>query len=795
MTDNRMSLFCLVDGEATPFSMTISSSDTVDGLKNLIVYGDQAPAFRDVAAKDLTLWRVSIPDDDDNGLPITLDSVAEKKKLKATAKLSKIFDTELPEDTIHIIVQRPPPAASLSKRKWLSSVAEGRMVKRKLDTAPYSRGEGSLVFSDQHFRGFPLNDKSNFESIRANPQFAYFDRTRYITELQDSLENVILFLRPRRFGKSLFVSTLAHFHGVEHAHNYAALFEGLDVARDVKSRDRTIKAFKPGLYLIMAFDFSAVNRSNDVNKAAENLNNMINDAIFAFCRTYAHYLGEDTCQQLEAELHQDAGGSLDVCVDLISARLEAVWSKDDVLYNVKGIYLLADECDAFSNEYLDPDDPARWNHFNRVSNLNSILKGFWSIVKSKLGPRRIAKCFITGVSPLSMADHTSGFNVATNVSWWKEYSGLCGLTEEDVKAALKLPSVCESEEEIAKHLKIMKENYNGYNFVESGTAPHIFNTNTCLEYLDGVIRRKPINPVTVSNSEVSVVSLQILAASPIACGVVSDSLRNRFISYDELPQTFSLTTFATDVMTSVPAFISYMVHIGGLTFRDNCKQVQLPNHIAALRFGNAVLMHHNLRLQDVSLAFQNIVSTGSIHRALLLYEQLMQARDPSGSHERIDMTIHVPSRKRLLILEWKAIQIDFLDSSELLKWGSDCRVNMSTQGRKLECLTGFAHARQILDLKFTTFDNSRSGMLIREWVLKGPSQASFGTISPQEQLAEYIASPTVTGWKKEKGIEEVLAYLVVVVGSRRILIWEMDKDGCFRKDPQLAAQPSDSHEV
>ncbi|KFH62927.1 hypothetical protein MVEG_11451 [Podila verticillata NRRL 6337] len=375
-----------------------------------------------------------------------------------------------------------------------------------------------------------------------------------------------------------------------------------------------------------------------------------------------------------------------------------------------------------------------------------------------------------------MADHTSGFNVATNVSWWKEYSGLCGLTEEDVKAALKLPSVCESEEEIAKHLKIMKENYNGYNFVESGTAPHIFNTNTCLEYLD-----------------------------------------------------------ATDVMTSVPAFISYLVHIGGLTFRDNCKQVQLPNHIAALRFGNAVLMHHNLRLQDVSLAFQNIVSTGSIHRALLLYEQLMQARDvsysdfkkdeekhrdsfyhtiignshpslrelgleswitkPSGSHERIDMTIHVPSRKRLLILEWKAIQIDFLDSSELLKGGSDCTVNMSTQGRKLECLTGFAHARQILDLKVATFDNWRSGMLIREWVLKGPSQASFGTISPQEQLAEYIASPTVTGWKKEKGIEEVLAYLVAVVGSRRILIWEMDKDGCFRKDPQLAAQPSNSHEV
>ncbi|KAF9301974.1 hypothetical protein BGZ74_006041 [Mortierella antarctica] len=440
MTDNILTLFCLVDGEATSnaFPVEIESTKTVGHLKDLIK-AKKTNNFHAVDANELTLWRVSVPAD---------------------------YQT-----------------ASSSKRKWLSSMA-GRIVKRKLETVPYNRGEASLVFSDTHFTGFPLNDKTSFESIRANPQYAYFDRTRYITELQDSREDVILFLRPRRFGKSLFVSTLAHFHGVEHLHNYAALFEGLDVDRDVKSRDRTIKAFKPGLYLIMAFDFSAVNRSHDVKKAAENLINMINDAIFAFIRTYAHYLGKDTCQLLEDNLHQDAVGSLNACVDLISARLQAVSSKDDELYDVKGIYLLADEYDAFSNEYLDPDDPTRWNHFDRVSNPNSILKGFWSTVKSKLGPRRIAKCFITGVSPLSMADHTSGFNVATYVSWRKEFSGLCGLTEEDVKAALKLPSVCESEEEIAKHLTIMRDNYNGYNFVESGTAPHIFNTNTCLEYLD-----------------------------------------------------------------------------------------------------------------------------------------------------------------------------------------------------------------------------------------------------------------------------------------------------------------------
>jgi hypothetical protein len=64
--------------------------------------------FDDIAAKNLTLFRVTIPDDDDNDLPILLDSVPEKKKLKATHELSDVFEDQLPKKTIHIIVQRPP---------------------------------------------------------------------------------------------------------------------------------------------------------------------------------------------------------------------------------------------------------------------------------------------------------------------------------------------------------------------------------------------------------------------------------------------------------------------------------------------------------------------------------------------------------------------------------------------------------------------------------------------------------------------------------------------------------------
>ncbi|KAK5797024.1 hypothetical protein F5H01DRAFT_385359 [Linnemannia elongata] len=118
MNDNHLTLFCLVDGEATSnaFPVKIESSKTIGDFKDLIKT-TLSPQFDDITAKDLALWRVSIHDDDDNDLPVLLDSVPVKKKLRATNKLSMVFDADLPEDTIHVIVQRPLPAAKREREE------------------------------------------------------------------------------------------------------------------------------------------------------------------------------------------------------------------------------------------------------------------------------------------------------------------------------------------------------------------------------------------------------------------------------------------------------------------------------------------------------------------------------------------------------------------------------------------------------------------------------------------------------------------------------------------------------
>ncbi|KAK3836796.1 MAG: hypothetical protein J3R72DRAFT_526112 [Linnemannia gamsii] len=112
MDNNPLTLFCLVDGlpSSRAFEIEVSKTRTIAHLKDLIK-AKQTPAFDDITVDQLNLWRVSIPIiEEDDALPILLDNVADKDKKKPgpATRLSKVFPEDLPEETVHIIVQRPP---------------------------------------------------------------------------------------------------------------------------------------------------------------------------------------------------------------------------------------------------------------------------------------------------------------------------------------------------------------------------------------------------------------------------------------------------------------------------------------------------------------------------------------------------------------------------------------------------------------------------------------------------------------------------------------------------------------
>ena len=125
----------------------------------------------------LTLWSVSIPvsdDDDDDEVPVHINNTPkdDKKKLKATTKLSKVFGAELPEDTIHIIVQRPSPgnvallllhsltAHEVHCSNLIHTPVHSDIVQTPIAVPVAVRARSSTPFSDESRPNTPLSGKS-----------------------------------------------------------------------------------------------------------------------------------------------------------------------------------------------------------------------------------------------------------------------------------------------------------------------------------------------------------------------------------------------------------------------------------------------------------------------------------------------------------------------------------------------------------------------------------------------------------------------------------------------------------
>jgi hypothetical protein len=141
--------------------------------------------------------------------------------------------------------------------------------------------------------------------------------------------------------------------------------------------------------------------------------------------------------------------------------------------------LLADEYDAYANEYMDLYNPRLWSDTEPFL----VLMAFWSNVKAGgTSDYGIKNAYITGVTPLLLNDLISGANDQENISFSPRMSTICGLTRSDVLEALKI--ICDNEEEVQKHFKELQYYTNGYHFCQQRRVEPVFNTQTALLYLE-----------------------------------------------------------------------------------------------------------------------------------------------------------------------------------------------------------------------------------------------------------------------------------------------------------------------
>ena len=300
----------------------------------------------------------------------------------------------------------------------------------------------------------------NFVDIRKDDCY-FVDKTRFIPAMEQA-NKYFFFIRPRRFGKSLTMSMLQHYYDVLKKDKFESLYGGLYIGQHPTDERNS--------YLIIHLNFAVVNA--ELNNYRKSLDAHCNTRFNYFCDVYADYLPQGLKQEMNKK-----NGAVEQLDYLIGEC-----AKNDL-----NIYLFIDEYDHFTNKILA--EPDCLDEYRSETHGTGYLRNFFDTVKSGTYSS-IKRCFVTGVSPVTMDDLTSGFNIGTNYSTSPEFNELVGFTEEDVREMLDYyRTTVEFHHTTDELIELMKPWYDNYCFAkQSYGRTTMYNSNMVLYFVDNYIR-------------------------------------------------------------------------------------------------------------------------------------------------------------------------------------------------------------------------------------------------------------------------------------------------------------------
>ena len=300
----------------------------------------------------------------------------------------------------------------------------------------------------------------NFVAVRRDDCY-YVDKTRFIPVIEQA-NKFFFYIRPRRFGKSLTLSMLRHYYDVLQKDSFDALYGDLYVGQHPTPERNT--------YLILYLNFAIVNA--ELNNYRQALDAHCNTEFNYFCDVYADYLPAG----LKEEMNRKDGAVEQL--DFLNKECKKTNQK---------IYLFIDEYDHFTNKILS--EPGCLDDYMKETHSTGYLRSFFDTIKGGTDSS-IERCFVTGVSPVTMDDLTSGFNIGTNYSISPEFNELTGFSEEDVREMLDYyRTTCEFHHTTDELIQRMKPWYDNYCFaMQSYGKTTMYNSNMVLYFVDNYIR-------------------------------------------------------------------------------------------------------------------------------------------------------------------------------------------------------------------------------------------------------------------------------------------------------------------
>ena len=299
---------------------------------------------------------------------------------------------------------------------------------------------------------------ADFNDFRVK-NFYYVDKTRYIRDIEKK-GNFLFLIRPRRFGKSLFLGIMEAYYDIYFKDRFDYFFNGTEIHRSPTAEKNS--------YLVFKLNFSMVNP--DVSLVEGSFLNYIQESASGFVMKYGKLLDIDI-EKAETEFSSRKSAS-DVMVTLLKYCKR----------KKQKLYLIIDEYDNFANTILSE---AGEQEFQKITHGGGFLRAFFNVLKGGTTDTDapISRLFMTGVSPITLDDVTSGFNIAANISLHSDINEIMGFTQPEVETMIEYyrqtGKIRHSTPEL---LEMMSRWYNHYRFsLYSGRE--VFNTTHVLYFL------------------------------------------------------------------------------------------------------------------------------------------------------------------------------------------------------------------------------------------------------------------------------------------------------------------------
>ena len=380
----------------------------------------------------------------------------------------------------------------------------------------------------------------NFEDVIKEDCY-YVDKTPFIEDIEDS-NKYFFFIRPRRFGKSLTISMLENYYDINKKDKFDEIFGKLYIGENPTPEHNS--------YLIIHLNFAII--VGDLNDYKHGMDNYCRTQFNYFVDVYSHLLPEGTKEGLNQQ--EDAVNQL----NYLCTQSKKSGQK---------IYLFIDEYDHFTNQILAHKEHEQ--RYRTQTHGEGYLRKFFDTIKGAAGDT-LARVFVTGVSPVTMDDLTSGFNIGTNYSLAPEFNEMTGFTEDEVRDMLGYySSVLPFNHSVDELIKVMKPWYDNYCFSAAclSSKVRVFNCDMVLYYLrnymdDGKSPKQMIDPNTKTDYNKMKRLLQLDKLDGNRKGII------RRITEEGSIVSNLYETFPASEIVKPEYFPSLLFYYGMLTIKD-----------------------------------------------------------------------------------------------------------------------------------------------------------------------------------------------------------------------------------